>query len=223
MLAEGALDASPVSSVAAAEQADEWLVVDNLCIGCRGDVGSVILHSDRPIEGLAGSSIAVTGASATAAKLLETLLARHWKINARLAPQHSPAHARLLIGDAALKTAQSNPDGYVYDLGGVWRDFTGEDFVFGLWCVRKSYAEQYPDQARALYHLLKASYALGRLQGAGVVSEAAELTGLSKETLRAYFGKLVYELDDRLWAGLSHFLRMLGYAPEKLQRFGGCA
>ncbi len=117
MMAEGQLDVSAVSSVAAAQHADDWLVMDHLCIGCRGAVGSVILHSDRPVEELDGSTIAVTNASATAVKLLEVLLSGHWKVKAQLVPQANPQGPRLLIGDAALKTAQSGSPGFVYDLG----------------------------------------------------------------------------------------------------------
>ena len=87
LLAEGKLDVSAVSSVAAIEHAEEWVVLDHLCIGCRGEVGSVILHSDRPVEELNGRSIAVTAASATAARLLEILLARHWKVAVDLVEQ----------------------------------------------------------------------------------------------------------------------------------------
>ena len=102
---------SPVSSVAAAEHAAEWLVFDNLCIGSRGEVGSVILDSSVPIEELEGASIAVTADSATAAQLLRILLARHWKIRAKLIKTDSKATARLLIGDPRSKRpSPGHPD-----------------------------------------------------------------------------------------------------------------
>ncbi len=220
LMAEGRLDLSPVSSVAAAEHAEEWLVVDDLCIGCRGEVGSVILHSDRPVEELDGASIAVTNASATAAKLLEVLLARHWRVTAELLPQETPVGPRLLIGDAALKTAQSSLPGFVYDLGQEWRNFTGGDFVFGLWCVRREFAREHPEETWALYHLLQTSYALGRVGTVGVIAEASQVTGLSIPVVTDYFRKLVYELDGRLWAGLTEFLRLLGYGSNRLEKFG---
>ena len=142
LLAEGKLDVSAVSSVAAIEHAEEWVVLDHLCIGCRGEVGSVILHSDRPVEELNGRSIAVTAASATAARLLEVLLARHWKVDVDLVAQDRPAPARLLIGDTALRTAQCGTAGFIYDLGLAWRDFTGQNFVFGLWCIRREFVRR---------------------------------------------------------------------------------
>jgi chorismate dehydratase len=244
LLAEGQLDASPVSSVAAVEHAADWLAFDHLCIACRGAVGSVILHSDVPVEELGGLSITVTAQSATAVRLLQILLARYWKVQAQLISDIRDAKAvsnaqptisykkipaqlppsrsisRLLIGDPALKTAQSNPSGFIYDLGQAWWDYMGRGFVFGLWCVRRAFAEQHPRETHLLYDLLRASRARGLAENARVVAEAAKATGLAESKIKSYFNKLVYDLDDELWDGLSHFLGLLGYDPGLLQRFG---
>lgn len=249
LLAEGQLDASPVSSVAAAEHAADWLVLDHLCIGSRGEVGSVILHSDVPIEELEGRSIAVTAESATAAKLLKVLLDRYWKVQAQLTSHNGSSGAfsykeharelvrarngsaqfssmaRLLIGDPALKTAHLDPPGLIYDLGQVWQDYTGLGFVFGLWCARREFVESHPEEARMLYDLLRASRSLGLAENVKVVAQAATITGLSESKIETYFRKLVYDLDDDIWNGLNHFLGLLGYDPGLLQRFGdpeGC-
>lgn len=220
LLAEGKLDVSAVSSVAAIEHAEEWMVLDHLCIGCRGEVGSVILQSDRPVEELNGSSIAVTAASATAARLLGVLLAQHWKVEVDLVAQDRLAPARLLIGDTALRAAQCGSAGFIYDLGLAWKDFTGQDFVFGLWCVRREFVREYPQETRALYHLLQTSYAMGRAHREGVIAEASHITGLNGPTLHTYFQKLVYELDHGLWDGLIGFMNLLGYGRDRLQTYG---
>jgi len=277
LLAEGQLDASPVSSVAAAEHAADWLVLDHLCIGCRGEVGSVILQSDVPIEELEGRSVAVTAESATAARLLQVLLARHWKVQGQLTSDYGTTNVffngessflckkvstapeskksvsvqlasgqdievfgegrgealfiksaspqshslpRLLIGDPALKIAQTDPSGFIYDLGQAWWDYTGLGFVFGLWCVRREFVADHPEETRMLCDLLRASRAKGVAENAKVVAEAARATGLAESKIKSYFTKLVYDLDDELWNGLNHFLGLLGYDPDLLQRLG---
>lgn len=220
MLSRGELDLSPVSSVAASEHADEWLVLDGLCIGCKGAVGSVILDSDRPVEELDGARISVTSASATAAKLLEVLLALHWKIKVELVHQDSEASARMLIGDQALLKAQFRASSFVYDLGQVWRDFTGRDFVFGLWCIRRDFASAHPERAEALYHFLHLSRCLAAANDSEVISEAAEVTGLSRSRISSYYQRLVYTMDDGLWSGLRHFLGLIGHNPDRLEVFG---
>ncbi|MEW6350699.1 MAG: menaquinone biosynthesis protein [Thermodesulfobacteriota bacterium] len=219
MLARGDLEVSPVSLVAAAEHSDEWLVLDHLCIGCRGEVGSVILRSDRPVEELDGRTIAVTTASATAARLLEILLARHWRVTADLVPGDNGAACRLLIGDAALKTVHSKTGGFIYDLGLAWQELTGLDFVFGLWCMRRSFAEDHPSDAWAIHHVLRMSHELGLRETPRVVEEASKVTCLEEAIIRSYFGKLVHRLDSGLWAGLHRFLDMLGYDPDRLRVF----
>lgn len=220
LLAEGLLDVSPVSSVAAAEHAEEWLVLDHLCIGCSGEVGSVILQSAVSVDELHGLEIAVTEDSATAAKLLKVLLDRYWHVDVKFVAQDHPAAARLLIGNAALRTAQSESTGFIYDLGRVWKEYTGMDFVFGLWCVRRDFAAEYPRDTMVLYHLLRTSYALGQWESQKVVAEAARITSLSESTVVEYFKKLIYDLDDDLWAGLRHFLGLLGYKRDRLRMFG---
>jgi len=286
LLTEGHLDASPVSSVAAVEHAADWLVLDHLCIGCRGEVGSVILQSDVPIEELEGRSVAVTAESATAARLLQVLLARHWKVQGQLTSDNGTASVlfngessflhkkvsplplsknsvsvpldrfrrqrklasgqdievfgkgrgedlftrraspqshslpRLLIGDPALKTAQTDPSGFIYDLGKAWWDYTGLGFVFGLWCVRREFVAHHPEETRTLCDLLRVSRAQGVAENAKVAAEAARVTGLTESKIKSYFTKLVYDLDDELWDGLNHFLGLLGYDPGLLQRLG---
>ncbi len=220
LLACGDLDVSPVSLVAAAEHADEWFVLDHLCIGSRGEVGSVILHTDRPVEELDGRAVAVTTASATAARLLELLLSRHWGVKAELVPGDNGAASRLLIGDAALKTAHDPQGGYTYDLGQAWQQFTGKDFVFGLWCIRRSFVELRETDAWAIHDLLQASVALGTREAAKVVAEASRVTGLGEDLIRPYFAKLEYKLDEGLWSGLGTFLDMLGFDSGRLRTFG---
>lgn len=220
LLADGLLDVSPVSSVAAAERSDEWLVLDHLCIGCSGEVGSVILQSAVPVEELHGLEVAVTEASATAARLLKVLLDEYWRVDVRFVPHDHPCAARLLIGDSALKIAQLESAGFIYDLGQVWKEYTGLDFVFGLWCVRREFAREYPRETLILYHVLRTSYALGQMESQKVVSAAAHLTSLPEATLETYFTKLIYALDGDLWAGLQHFLGLLGYKRDRLRTFG---
>lgn len=220
LLSEGQLDVSPVASVAAARHASEWLVLDHLCIGCRGEVGSVILQSECPVTELDGCSLAVSSESATAARLLAVLLQVHWRVKAHLVSDDRHAKARLLIGDAALKAALSSKDRYVYDLGSAWKDYSGTDFIFGLWCIRKTFAEQYPDKAHALYQVLKLSRCIGKVAQDQVIAQGARIAGLGEVHVKDYFRKLVYEPDDGLWTGLHRFLGLIGYDPGCLEFFG---
>ncbi len=220
LLAGAELDVSAVSVAAAFDHADEWLIFDHLCLGCRGEVGSVILFSERPVGRLAGENIAVTSESATSVRLLEILLKRHWRVKASLAPEDVDSPARLLIGDAALKLAQAKPGGYTYDLGRAWRELTGLGFVFAVWCIRRAFAHEHPEAAWAIYHLLSLSRSLGRLEHQAAVERGAAATGLDEAIIREYFAKLVYDMDGFMWTGLDKFARWLGFDSTKLKLFG---
>jgi chorismate dehydratase len=220
LLGRGLLDVSPVSSAAAAEWAEEWLVFDNLCIGSCGEVGSVVLQSSVPVEKLHGLEVGVSKASATAARLLRILFDQYWRVKVHFVPQDHPAAARLLIGDGALKTAQHEPTGFIYDLGKIWKDYTGLGFVFGLWCVRKEFASEYPQETLILYHTLRTSYTLGQSEKQKVVEAASQVVLLPEATVETYFAKLIYEFDEDLWAGLQRFLELSGHKPGRLQTYG---
>ena len=214
LLSEERLDVSPVASVAAAEHAADWLVLDHLCIGCRGEVGSVILQSECPVTELDGCAVAVTSESATAASLLELLFANHWRVNPCLVRDDGQAKARLLIGDSALRVALNARHQYVYDLGAAWKEYAGTGFIFGVWCVRRSFVERFPAKANALYQVLKLSRSIGNAAHGRIIAHGAGITRLDPVQVKDYYRKLVYEPDEDLWGGLRSFLSLLGYDPR---------
>ena len=220
LLATGALDLAPVSSVAAAGQWNQWRVFDGFCIASRGEVGSVLLCSRVPVAELEGEDIAVTTESATSIRLLEILLREHWRVNARLVPGEGPARARLLIGDRALVAGFEDRE-VIYDLGAAWKALTGRGFVFGLWCVREAFAREHPDKTRALADLLRLSYEMGRMDRAALVKAASRKLGLPEPTISNYLDNLCYRLDDDLRSGLDLFLEYLGYPPRRLRFWHG--
>ena len=56
------------------------------------------------------------------------------------------ADAAVLIGDTALRATYDAPRRGldVYDLGAVWREWTGLPMVFAVWAARREYAEANP-------------------------------------------------------------------------------
>ena len=79
----------------------------------------------RPLEHI--DSVAVTPESATSVVLTKVLLP-----DAVLVPLDKKAEAKLLIGDAALRSAFEDPTPH-HDLGKLWLDRTGLPMVFAVW------------------------------------------------------------------------------------------
>ena len=216
LLSEKTIDIAPVSSIAAAKEASHWWIFDDFCIASRGGVGSVILHSSLPVSQLSGKTIAVTSEAASSVRLLELLLVDHWEVEARLVGESHKAPARLIIGDEALRLANSSQGAFVYDLGAAWKEYSGHGFVFGLWCIRKDFALRHPKKTEALIHLLRLSYALGRVGRNTIIRKGAQRVGLPERSVAQYLNGLVYRLDEDLRTGLDLFLKRSGLNPDNL-------
>jgi len=112
----------------------EHHIISDYCIGCDGEVASVCLFSDVPLQQI--ETILLDYQSRTSVALLKILLQEHWKTSPKLIA--GQAHyeqeiagttAGLVIGDRAL--TQRLHSKYIYDLGSSWKEMTGFPFVFG--------------------------------------------------------------------------------------------
>ena len=65
-----------------------------------------------------------------------------------------PGEPALLIGDAAIDALGACRAEYVYDLGMLWHEWTGEQTVFAVWAARREAYERDPDGVRACLHAL---------------------------------------------------------------------
>src|SRR4029077_16379265 len=102
----------PISSIEYARNADRLRLLPRLCVSSEGAVDSIQLVSRKPLEQV--RSVALTPESATSVVLTKVLLPE-----ASHVPLGEDADAKLLIGDAALKSAFEDPTP-PYDLGRLW-------------------------------------------------------------------------------------------------------
>ena len=118
----------------------EYYIVSDYCIGSDGEVASVCLFSDVPIEEI--KTVLLDYQSRTSVALLKILLREHWKIDPVLVSSAAGyehdikgSTAGLVIGDRALE--QRKRSEYKYDLGLAWKEMTGLPFVFAAWVSNK--------------------------------------------------------------------------------------
>jgi chorismate dehydratase len=126
--------------VAAIRQLKEHYIISDYCIACNGEVASVCLFSDVPVNEI--KTILLDYQSKTSVALLKILLKEFWKISPELVPADKGYEnnikgttAGLVIGDRAFK--QRTVSGFIYDLGSVWKEMTGLPFVFAVWVSNK--------------------------------------------------------------------------------------
>jgi chorismate dehydratase len=145
MLLEDQIDVGLVP-VAVIPEMKEHHIISDYCIGCDGEVASVCLFSEVPLENV--SKILLDYQSRTSVELLKIIIKEYWKIDPVLeqpteeyTSRISGTTAALLIGDRALR--QRKNSAFMYDLGLEWKKFTGLPFVFAAWVSNKALSDAF--------------------------------------------------------------------------------
>ena len=218
----GALDVSVISAVEYARDAARYLLLPDLAISCDGPVRSVMLFARRPAESLAGGRVLVSRSSMTSVELLRLMFQQVWRASPAFIPADAeisdlkrggtkPHDARLIIGDAALlltsgASALAGDYPYVYDLGEVWKEWTGLPFVFAVWVAQRSTPVA---GALAVHAQLIESRNWGLMHLDELSRQASEATGVSVPAALQYLSGLDYGLRYEHLAGLTTFFGKL--------------
>ena len=196
MLLDGELDVAPISSIAYARNAEQLRLLPRLCVSSEGAVDSIQLISRVPLDRI--QTVAVTPESATSVVLTKVLLP-----DAVHVPLGEEAEAKLLIGDAALKSAFEDPTPH-HDLGRLWLERTGLPMVFAVWAAPDPPNPELIDLEEALVASVRAA----RAEPETLAYESAERYGYPAGFLARYFEKLRYRFGPRERAGLYTFLEL---------------
>lgn len=111
-------------------------IVAPYCIGADGEVATVCLFSEVPIEQI--ETIYLDYQSRTSVRLVQVLMEEYWARKVHYAnafpgyeSQIKDAAAGVIIGDRAIHLKGKFK--YVYDLAEIWKLHTGMPFVFAAW------------------------------------------------------------------------------------------
>jgi chorismate dehydratase len=121
-------------------------IISDYCISCDGEVGSVCLFSEVPIDEI--ERVLLDYQSRTSVELARLLINDYWKIDPfiekggiDLRTKISGTTAAVIIGDRAFE--QKKKSTYSYDLGLAWKQHTGLPFVFATWVSNKQLAPEF--------------------------------------------------------------------------------
>ena len=218
-MARGQLDISVVSAVEYARDSGRYLLLPDLAISCDGPVRSVVLFSSRPASELSRRRVVVSRSSMTSVALLKLLFEHVWHAQPQFVPgdaelsdiatdDSGDADARLVIGDAALLLGSRHRGRYphAYDLGEVWKAWTGQPFVFAVWVAQRT-----TDIKTALvaHSALIESRNWGLAHLPELARQAQQATGVEEAVCRDYLSGLDYGLSYPHLAGLTEFYRRL--------------
>lgn len=181
---------------------DSYRIVTDYCIGCDGEVRTVCLFSNEPIESL--QTIYLDTDSRSSVKLLEMIMDNYHNKSVNLIPitsydQHlGDGEGKLLIGDKVFE--REGKYRYTYDLGLEWKKHTGLPFVFAVWIARPHLTDKV---ITAFNQYLKSGVA-------AIHEEQDWNVTIPHIDFQEYFERYIsYELDDRKKKAMQTFLEYL--------------
>jgi chorismate dehydratase len=201
-LVAGELDLAPISSIAYARHADSLRILPRVAVASEGAVDSIQLVSRTPLSRI--RTVAVTAESATSVVLVRILLPE-----ADHVPLGEDADAKLLIGDAALKSMFEDPTPH-HDLGRLWQERTGLPMVYAVFAC----PDPPPEGIAELEEALLEAHRESRAEPEVLAREASSRYGYPAGFLARYFEKLRYSFGPRERAGLLSFFELAREAGE---------
>lgn len=196
----------PVASISKISNAQ---IITDYCIGSDGEVGSVCIYSQVPIEEV--TSIYMDYQSRTSTELARFLLSNYWNIQ----PETKTAFegyeqliegdaAGLIIGDRCL--LHKNQFKYCYDLGKFWKIHTGMPFVFACWVSNIDLPGNF---------IASFNKALGSgIENIPMVVKQYEGDFKGIDIADYLHNKIRFNLDNGMRRGMNSFLQYLTQQPE---------
>ncbi len=189
--------------VAVLPKLSTYHIVGNYCIGTEGEIASVALFSEVPMQDV--KKVWLDYQSRTSVALLKYLMKEYWGINPEIVQadnenyrdQITGTTAGLVIGDRAF--SQRKRSTFIYDLGSEWRSITGLPFVFAVWVSKKELPAgfiQAFDAANAL--------------GLDHIDEIVAAADFDLYDLKKYYSlHLSYQLDEKKRRSMEKFLELI--------------
>jgi chorismate dehydratase len=219
-LVRGDLDIGPITLVEYLRNAAGLVALPDIAVGCDGPVMSCVIVSTRPVEELDGARVALGSTSRTSVRLARLLLAERFGVTPHyftcppdLSEMMREADAAVLIGDPALRASLHDAPRLglrVFDLGELWKEWTGLPFVFALWAVRREYLAEHPETVRQAHRAFLDSRDLSLTEVGKVAEQAARWESFDAALLERYFTTLDFRLGARQLTGIAEFARRTG-------------
>jgi chorismate dehydratase len=203
-LSDGTVDAGLVPAALLAD-IKGYHIISDYCIGAVGDVKSVLLLSDVPLEEI--ETIMLDYQSRTSVALVQVLANQYWNISPEFVPATEGFEqkiqgktAAVVIGDRTFALLGKHK--HTYDLAGEWHKFKNLPFVFAVWVANKPLPEDFiTDFNKALKFGLEHKVEAAKLGLGRGVSEVEIIDYLENS--------ISYEFDPAKKVGLHKFLKYL--------------
>lgn len=201
-LKKGEIDVGLIP-VAVIPELPSYHIVGSHCIGTEGEIASVALFSEVPMNEI--KKVYLDYQSRTSVALLKFLMKEYWGISPEIIEATDEDYRNeikgttggLVIGDRALE--QRKISTFIYDLGSEWRKITGLPFVFAAWVSIKPLEQGFIrlfDRANAF--------------GLNHIDKIVSAIPYDIYDLKKYYNlHLSYKFDEAKKKGLLHFLQVI--------------
>jgi chorismate dehydratase len=202
LLAQDEIDVGLIP-VAAIPDLPSYHIVGNYCIGAEGEIASVCLFSEVPMQQI--ERVYLDYQSRSSVALLKWLIREYWGIHPEIIQAEDESYralihgttAGLVIGDRALE--QRKVSTFIYDLGSEWRSITGLPFVFAAWVSTRQLPAEFIE-----------SFDAANAMGLSHIDDIVKANPFDLYDLKKYYTlHLSYRLDDRKRAGMQKFLQLV--------------
>jgi len=202
---------APIPAADYAKNSEDLVLLPNLGICSKGEVGSVLLFGSKPIEEM--EHIALPSDSSSSVALMKFIL-KHKNLNPVLTVMGpdidkmlESSDGALIIGDRALDASKIHPEKVILDLGMEWQSITSTPMVFGVFATRKD--TPIVNVKRAYISLLEQliEFESNHDRRDLIVKLSSQHSGLSTSRLDQYFGEVFNRLDKQHIIGLNRFLK----------------
>lgn len=201
------LEVACISSIEYARNIDKCMIIPNLSASSDGPVHNIYLFSKVPVTELEGKKVYLTTEAATSVAVLKVLFDHYYHVDAKLNTMEpdinkmmSNGDGALLIGDYAmrahLKVKNENLPYHITDLGEVWKQFTGEKMVYGLWVIRRNFAREHQEEVQGLFDTLVQAKQYSTDNMTALLKKGRRRTGLPMEVLEEFFYSMNSEFEE---------------------------
>ena len=180
-------------------------IVSPFCIGANGNVKTVCLFSNVPIDEI--NTIYLDYQSRTSVLLVQLLMREFWKKEVTFLPAFEGYEntiknniAAVIIGDRAI--AALGKFKYEYDLADAWKQHTGLPFVFAAWVSNKHIEQDFLDD-------FNAALQIGLSNRNQILTEYENFNSAYFSVKEYWNSDIQFDLDNHKKQALELFLRKL--------------
>ncbi len=204
-LDQGEVDVALASPLAVTSAPVDFLVFRDFGYSAKRHVSDMLLFSDILLDDMEEMTISIQEGASPASALLHIILERYLQYQNNFINGWGSADAFLLSGDAALRERVLDRYAYVYDVGNLWKHYTGRSMAYLLWVVRREAFNRKKDQIVRFRNLLKQALSVSSGDWSRLAVLLDGYDWIKKPMMTQLWKRIEYNLDESHFEGLNYF------------------